>query len=227
MGWRIAAAPTDGCEDTAFGRRSSPEAGVGVPGSMRTLRSREGTGIGVDLLCDRGRSRPATGSPGAVNGISPRLLVRARRNSVRVRTMGAMMDKAYEGSCHCGAIGWTYRTALEPSRWQVRSCQCSFCRRHATRCTTDPAGTAEFSVADPDALHRYRFGLADRRIPDVPALRGVHRRIRRRSRGRLRDPEPQRAEDPGRRRPGPDADRTTIRRIGRDAFGAASSGGRR
>ena len=69
------------------------------------------------------------------------------------------MSEAYEGSCHCGAIGWTYRTALEPSRWWVRSCQCSFCRRHATRCTTDPAGSAEFSVADPHALHRYRFGL--------------------------------------------------------------------
>ena len=61
------------------------------------------------------------------------------------------MHEAYEGSCHCGAIGWTYRTAIAPSRWQVRSCQCSFCRRHATR--------PEFSIVDPDALHRYRFGL--------------------------------------------------------------------
>ena len=69
------------------------------------------------------------------------------------------MSDAYEGSCHCGAIGWTYRTAIAPDRWQVRSCQCSFCRRHATRCTTDPAGSAEFSIVDRDALHRYRFGL--------------------------------------------------------------------
>ena len=69
------------------------------------------------------------------------------------------MSETYEGSCHCGAIGWTYRTALEPSRWPVRSCQCSFCRRHATRCTSDPAGSVEFSVADQDALNRYRFGL--------------------------------------------------------------------
>ena len=69
------------------------------------------------------------------------------------------MTETYEGSCHCGAIGWTYRTALAPSRWPVRSCQCSFCRRHATRCTSDPAGSAEFSIADREALHRYRFGL--------------------------------------------------------------------
>ena len=69
------------------------------------------------------------------------------------------MAEAYEGSCHCGAIGWTYRTELAPWQWQVRSCQCSFCRRHATRCTSDPAGSAEFSIVDAEALHRYRFGL--------------------------------------------------------------------
>lgn len=69
------------------------------------------------------------------------------------------MNEAYEGSCHCGAIGWTYRTAIPPQQWQLRSCQCSFCRRHSTRCTTDPAGSAEFSIVDHDALHRYQFGL--------------------------------------------------------------------
>ena len=69
------------------------------------------------------------------------------------------MNQSYEGSCHCEAIGWTYRTSVEPSQWPVRSCQCSFCRRHATRCTSDPAGSVEFSVSDRDALLRYRFGL--------------------------------------------------------------------
>ena len=69
------------------------------------------------------------------------------------------MKKAYEGNCHCGAIGWTYHTGIAPSQWRVRSCQCSFCRRHAARCTSDPAGTVAFSVADHEALHRYRFGL--------------------------------------------------------------------
>ena len=69
------------------------------------------------------------------------------------------MNEAYEGSCHCGAIGWRYHTATVPPRWPVRSCQCSFCRRHATRCTSDPAGSVEFSIVEPDALRRYRFGL--------------------------------------------------------------------
>ena len=69
------------------------------------------------------------------------------------------MSEAYEGRCHCGAIGWTYRTATAPALWPVRSCQCSFCRRHSTRCTSDPTGSVEFSIADREALHRYRFGL--------------------------------------------------------------------
>ena len=69
------------------------------------------------------------------------------------------MSETYEGSCHCGAIGWTYRTETVPPQWPVRSCQCSFCRRHSTRCTSDPAGEVEFSIADPGALNRYRFGL--------------------------------------------------------------------
>ena len=69
------------------------------------------------------------------------------------------MAQSHEGSCHCGAIGWTYHTSIAPSQWPVRSCQCSFCLRHATRCTSDPAGSVEFSVSDRDALHRYRFGL--------------------------------------------------------------------
>ena len=69
------------------------------------------------------------------------------------------MSEAYEGSCHCGAIGWTYRTGTVPSQWPVRSCQCSFCRRHSTRCTSDPDAAVEFSIAEPEALSRYRFGL--------------------------------------------------------------------
>jgi hypothetical protein len=41
----------------------------------------------------------------------------------------------------------------------VRACQCSFCRAHAARCTSDPDGCVDFHVAKPDALVRYSFGL--------------------------------------------------------------------
>jgi hypothetical protein len=65
----------------------------------------------------------------------------------------------YEGHCHCGALGFRYRTELPVERWQVRACQCSFCRRHAVLSTSDPAGRLEFRIAEADAVHRYRFAL--------------------------------------------------------------------
>lgn len=65
----------------------------------------------------------------------------------------------YDGLCHCGALGYTYQTALDPSAWSVRSCQCSFCRAHGARCTSDPAGSVRLIFSAADALQRYRFGL--------------------------------------------------------------------
>jgi len=65
----------------------------------------------------------------------------------------------FQGSCHCGAIGFSYRTSIAPERWSIRACQCSFCRAHDTLSTSDPAGSLEFTASDPDLLNRYRFGL--------------------------------------------------------------------
>lgn len=67
--------------------------------------------------------------------------------------------RSFEGCCHCGAIGFTFRTSRDPWSWPVRACQCGFCRAHGARTTTDPAGLVEFHVHDPEALVRYRFGL--------------------------------------------------------------------
>ena len=73
-----------------------------------------------------------------------------------------MMDDlpgaVHEGTCHCGAIGFEYRTAVEPQRWQVRACQCTFCRRHGGLTTSDPQGALEFIEHAPATLNRYRFG---------------------------------------------------------------------
>ncbi len=71
----------------------------------------------------------------------------------------SVMRETYEGGCHCGAIRWSLQTRIKPADWIVRACQCSFCRVHGARCTSDPAGTAEFFVSDESALRRYRFGL--------------------------------------------------------------------
>ena len=65
---------------------------------------------------------------------------------------------AFAGSCHCGAVGYTYRTAKTPDKWNVRACQCSFCRAHAGLTTSDQAGSVEFREHVRGALHHYRFG---------------------------------------------------------------------
>lgn len=69
------------------------------------------------------------------------------------------MTRTYEGGCHCGVIQWRFRTDIEPSEWVIRSCQCTFCRAHGARCTSDPAGIVDFRTSDDAAVLRYRFGL--------------------------------------------------------------------
>lgn len=64
----------------------------------------------------------------------------------------------YQGSCHCGALTYLYQTDLPPQDWAIRACQCSFCRAHGARTTSDPQGTVAFRVAQPNRLRRYRFG---------------------------------------------------------------------
>jgi hypothetical protein len=77
-----------------------------------------------------------------------------------------MSDRAmpsYDGTCHCGALGFRYRTALPPASWPVRACQCSFCRLHSALSTSDPAGLLEFVERATGAHNVYRFG---RKITD-------------------------------------------------------------
>jgi len=65
----------------------------------------------------------------------------------------------YTGSCHCGAIGYTYRSSTNPQQWSIRACQCSFCRAHDALSTSDPGGQIAFTAARPELLQKYRFGL--------------------------------------------------------------------
>jgi hypothetical protein len=65
---------------------------------------------------------------------------------------------SHEGTCHCGAIGFVYRTSLTLQDWPIRACQCSFCRTHAVLSTSDPDGSLEFFERVPARLHTYRFG---------------------------------------------------------------------
>jgi hypothetical protein len=64
----------------------------------------------------------------------------------------------YLARCHCGVLTARYRTALQPSAWSVRACQCSFCRSHGALMTSDPAGSLTFSSEHPEQVSQYCFG---------------------------------------------------------------------
>ena len=67
--------------------------------------------------------------------------------------------RTFEGSCHCGALGFSFGTAREVSAWSVRACRCGFCRAHGALTTSDPSGRLAFHSAPGELLQRYRFGL--------------------------------------------------------------------
>ncbi len=83
---------------------------------------------------------------------------RAVRNP-KARAAEPAEPQSFDGACHCGAIAYTYVTALPVRRWPVRVCQCGFCRGHGARHTSDPLGELKFRFERPEFLRRYRFAL--------------------------------------------------------------------
>lgn len=71
----------------------------------------------------------------------------------------AFAPRAFTAHCHCGALGFTFHTALPVAQWSVRACGCRFCRAHGARTTSDPAGRLSFDVQEASLLRRYRFGM--------------------------------------------------------------------
>ena len=65
----------------------------------------------------------------------------------------------HEGGCHCGNLRYALETALTLAELPLRACQCSFCRHHGARSTSDPAGRIRFQARDAAQVTRYRFGL--------------------------------------------------------------------
>jgi len=63
------------------------------------------------------------------------------------------------GGCHCGNLRFALETKLALAELPLRACQCSFCRLHGARSTSDPAGRIRFEAGDPAQVTRYRFGL--------------------------------------------------------------------
>ncbi|HEX9579268.1 MAG TPA: hypothetical protein VF993_16055 [Myxococcales bacterium] len=64
------------------------------------------------------------------------------------------------GRCHCGNVETSLETGIDPRALPLRACQCTFCRRHGARTTSDPSGRAQIKVRDEAQLSRYRWGLA-------------------------------------------------------------------
>jgi hypothetical protein len=71
----------------------------------------------------------------------------------------ASSPREFQGWCHCGALGFSFWTALPVESWSVRACQCGFCRAHGALTTSDPAGRLAFHIEIAGTLRRYRFGL--------------------------------------------------------------------
>jgi hypothetical protein len=80
--------------------------------------------------------------------------------SIVQNTEKAMNSTIYhEGGCHCGNLKFVFDASAPLETLGLRADQCSFCRAHGARNTSDPKGAMSISVRDPAALIRYRFGL--------------------------------------------------------------------
>lgn len=65
----------------------------------------------------------------------------------------------HAGGCHCGNIQLEFETGIDPGDFEIRACQCRFCRKHNTLATADPDGHLTITVDRPSDLQRYIFGL--------------------------------------------------------------------
>lgn len=69
------------------------------------------------------------------------------------------MQHVIEGGCHCGNLSFNFKTTAGLDSLELRACQCSFCRVHGARTTSDPKGEVQLRIHDGSKLIRYRFGL--------------------------------------------------------------------
>jgi hypothetical protein len=64
----------------------------------------------------------------------------------------------HDGGCHCGNLQVDLTLTTPPAENTIRSCACSFCRSHATRTVSDPAGQVDIRASEWSLVERYRFG---------------------------------------------------------------------
>ena len=69
------------------------------------------------------------------------------------------MVRVYQASCSCSNINYYFNTAVLPSVWPVRKCNCSFCFRRSNHVhCADPNGSVSYKFLDPAKVTRYRHG---------------------------------------------------------------------
>jgi hypothetical protein len=61
------------------------------------------------------------------------------------------------GQCHCGNLRFELTTQLAVDDLLIRACQCSFCRSHAAKSTSDANGSVQFFVQNWENLNCYQF----------------------------------------------------------------------
>jgi hypothetical protein len=62
------------------------------------------------------------------------------------------------GRCHCGSVELTFEASVPAAELELRADQCSFCRRHGARTTSDPRGRVTIRIRGGTDPIRYRFG---------------------------------------------------------------------
>ena len=65
----------------------------------------------------------------------------------------------FEGACHCGDVLVSFETTLDAP--QLRACQCSFCRAHGAKTTSDSAGQLTIELATPAPFYKFGARVAD------------------------------------------------------------------
>jgi hypothetical protein len=62
------------------------------------------------------------------------------------------------GRCHCGNISFSLAWDPDPAEIPARACGCSFCVKHGGVWTSNPRGSLEVRIDNPDQVSKYAFG---------------------------------------------------------------------
>jgi hypothetical protein len=67
------------------------------------------------------------------------------------------------GGCHCGNVSVDLGLSRDDACYRPRACDCDFCRKHGAAYISDPDGSLQLRVQDPQQFRRYHQGneLAD------------------------------------------------------------------